>query len=196
MRTFSMFECVNNSNNLDDCKIVYFDTTGNIQSIENRIIQDSENIYVYFRTSDISIFLDGTTNIDDYHIIYKNDTMSYHIVRKDSKKLISIKNNFTKKLEIHKEPTIMIDITYRGFSFQLVEDILGQTELLKRLNQNFYVTLYEEPDFIIDTINLNYENLISGERYLIDYQHKYNKISMYITQELLKTYSLEDKRIA
>jgi len=188
-----MFECVNNSD--DDCKIVYFDVTGNIQSIENRVIQDSKNMYAYFKTSDISIFLDGSTNVDDYHIIYKKDTVSYQIIRKDSKKLISIKNNFIKKLEIDDEPTIMINITCGGFSFQLVEDILGQTELLKRLNQNFHITLFDEPDFIIDTINLNYENLISGEKYVINYRHKYKKISMYITQELLKTYSLEDKRI-
>ena len=189
-----MFECIKNIKDSDDYKIVYFDDNGIIESFENRVCSDSNNTYAYFKTSDISILLDGTRKIDDFHVIYKNDTVSYYIVQKDRKKPIHIKNNI-QKLETVSNPTIIIDIIDTGFSFQLAKDISVDTTLLAKLNQNFYITLQDEPDFIIDSINLNYENIISGEKYEINYVHKYNDISMYITEEILETYSIEDKRV-
>lgn len=188
-----MFECIKNLKDDCDYKIVYFDDNGGIESFENNILSDSNNKYAYFKTSDVSILLDGTRKIDDFHVIYKNDTVSYYIVQKD-KNIINI-TQCTKKLETVSNPTIIIDIIDTGFSFQLAKDILIDTTLLAKLNQNFYITLHEEPDFIIDSINLNYENIISGEKYEINYVHKYNDISMYITEEILKTYSIEDKRV-
>ena len=188
-----MFECIKNIKDSDDYKIVYFDDNGTIESFENRVCSDSNNKYAYFKTSDVSILLDGTRKIDDFHVIYKNDTVSYYIVQKD-KNIINI-TQCTKKLETVSNPTIIIDIIDTGFTFQLAKDISVDITLLVKLNQNFYITLQDEPDFIIDSINLNYENIISGEKYTINYIHKYDDISMYITEEILETYSIEDKRV-
>ena len=103
-----MFECIKNIKDSDDYKIVYFDDNGTIESFENRVCSDSNNTYAYFKTSDISILLDGTRKIDDFHVIYKNDTVSYYIVQKD-KNIINI-TQCTKKLETVSNPTIIIDI--------------------------------------------------------------------------------------
>jgi hypothetical protein len=189
-----MFECIKTLKDSDDYKIVYFDDNGEIKSFENAILADSNNTYAYFKISDISMLLDGAQKIDDFHVIYKKDTLSYYVVKKDRKHVISIKNNI-QKLEPRDNPTIVIDIIDSGFSFQLTKNILVETTLIAKLNQNFYITLLDEPDFIIDILNLNYEKLISGEKYTINYIHKYNDISMYITEEILETYSIEDKRV-
>ena len=189
-----MFECIKTLKDSDDYKIVYFDDNGEIKSFENAILADSNNTYAYFKISDISMLLDGAQKIDDFHVIYKKDTLSYYVVKKDRKRSISIKNNI-QKLEPRDNPTIVIDIIDSGFSFQLTKNILVETTLLAKLNQNFYITLLDEPDFIIDIVNLNYEKLISGEKYTINYIHKYNDTSIYITEEILETYSIEDKRV-
>ena len=80
-----MFECIKTLTDSDDYKIVYFGDNGEIKSFENAILKDSNTTYAHFKISDISMLLDGTQKIDDFHVIYKKDTLSYYIVKKDKK---------------------------------------------------------------------------------------------------------------
>lgn len=177
-------------------KIVYFDEKGNIQSLENRVDETSTYHYAYFLFSDIQGFVDGTKRFIDYKVVYHKDTLDHSIELAGKKKYATTNNlNILYKVKKEHDPEVVISIKENSISFVATKKLSDffveddtDTVILGMKNHPFYITLKDEPSFLLETLNVPFSKLLTGKEYTINYEHKYD-ISIY-TKSIFDKYSL------
>ncbi len=184
-------------------KVVYFDSYGEIISFENRVDKTNDNDYAHFMVDDIMGFLDGSIVSNNYKVMYSKNKVRYSIVKKDNSDIHTILkfDNHISLIEYHSYPEINIYITDSGFDIHATDKLKkffnndpDQQQIIKNSKSHtFYVTLKNEPGLLVDTISLDYSKILSGKKQTINYEHKYNEISLY-TNFTFDVYSIEDIR--
>tara|TARA_R110001606_G_scaffold15699_2_gene64038 strand:+ start:4962 stop:5561 length:600 start_codon:yes stop_codon:yes gene_type:complete len=182
-------------------KIVYFNENGYITSFENRIDEKSTNEFEYFLLSDVENFLNNKWNIKDYNVVFQKDTLRYAIKRNPKKTFVAMHNTsnlITQISDISDNPDIIITLTNTGFTIHataklkqfFVTDQSTEVTIMRSNTHKFYITLKDCPDFLLDTVEIRFADILSGKEITINYEHKYN-ISIY-TNQIFELYSLGD----
>ena len=177
-------------------KIVYFDEKGSIKSLENRVDENSTYHYAYFLFSDLVGFIDGTKRTIDYKVVYHKDTLDYSIELAGKKKYSTTNNlNILSKVQKCYDPEVVVQIKENEITFTATHklsdffvDDESDTVILGMKSHPFYIILKDEPNFLLDTLNIEFSKLLTGREYTINYEHKYD-ISIY-TKSIFNKYSL------
>ena len=195
-----MIYCINNIEWDTEFKIVYFDTDGSIISFANRVDEKSTYEYEYFLLDDIIDFMNGTLKHTNYKVVFQQDRLIYAIERISSSTFVTTNAlyHFSNKIEYSDNPDILIKLTSTGLTIQatkklgdfFIEDRSTDITILQSTSHAFYITLKDQPDFLLDTTNIRFADILSGEEIAINYEHKYN-ISIY-TNRVFDIYSLGD----
>lgn len=177
-------------------RYVYFDSDGVITSISLRKDDSNDNSFAYFEFDAVRDFLEGTKKFSDFAVTKTNNPIVFEIVRRNADvRQRSVKNQIN-KITYHEDPDIHITITDNTLEIEASEDLINRSNVRKNQSVTlsgsdshpFFITLKDRPDFIISTILIKFSDILSGEKTVINYEHKY-EVSVY-TKKYFDTYSL------
>lgn len=180
-------------------KVIHFDDRGVILSIDNRISEEPGVQHAYFEIKDIMGLVVGTERLRDYKVFYDSKTLDHHLKKLTSEEYKS--NNLTtyvKKIERTDNPEVIVKIVDDGITIRatdllrdyFVPDASEKVKIGGKLDHRFYITLKDEPEFIIEDLKIKFSEILTGKEIHINYEHKYD-ISVY-TRYVFSTYSLGD----
>lgn len=177
-------------------RYVYFDSDGVITSISLRKDDSNDNSFAYFEFDDVRDFLEGTKKFSDFAVTKTNNPIVFEIVKRNADvRQRSVKNQIN-KITYHEDPDIHITITDSTLEIEASEDLINRSNVRKNQSVTlsgsdshpFFITHKDRPDFIISTILIKFSDILSGEKTVINYEHKY-EVSVY-TKKYFDTYSL------
>ena len=177
-------------------RYVYFDNSGTITSITNRVSEDANEIYAIFDFDDILPFIDGTAKFTDYTVSRTDNPLVYEIVKHKVKLKQRNAESQISKITDCKDADIMIEYKDSSIEFSVDLSLVEKSKVSK--NQSvviagtdehpFFVTHKDRPEFLIDMVMVKFSDLLCGEKVVINCDYKYD-ISIY-TRKYFDSYSL------
>lgn len=177
-------------------RYVYFDNSGTITSITNRVSEDANEIYAIFDFDDILPFIDGTVKFTDYTVSRTDNPLVYEIVKHKVKLKQRNAESQISKITDCKDADIMIEYKDSSIEFSVDLSLVEKSKVSK--NQSvviagtdehpFFVTHKDRPEFLIDMVMVKFSDLLCGEKVVINCDYKYD-ISIY-TRKYFDSYSL------
>lgn len=178
-----------------DTRAVFFDTSGMIFKISNRVEEDNTN-FAWFKVEDIKPFIVGEFKFSDYAVVRTSNPLLYEIKKKKidlktrniDSNIVKIENSENPDLIVTvKDDTIIIEASKELIKKSNVSD--GQVvKLAGNAYHPFFITHIDRPDFLISTEMIRFSELLSGEKVIIKYEYKYD-VSVY-TRKYFDNYSL------
>lgn len=177
-------------------RAVYFDDEGVITSISGRAEEDGK--FVWFKFEDVLPFLDGEYKFSDYVVSRTSDPRIYEIV----KKKVDIKRREIgtqlHKIESVATAEILIECAGDSIHFTVSDDIresLGdvsaeqEVKIAGSTSHPFFITIKDKPEFLLDTLLVNFTDLVRTGGTTIDIGVNTRNISIY-TKKYFETYSM------
>lgn len=177
-------------------RYVYFDSDGIITSISLRKDDNNDKSFAYFEFDDVRDFLEGNKRFSDFAVTKTSNPIIFEIVKRNANvRQRNVKNQIN-KITYHVDPDIHVTITDNTLEIEASEDLINRSNVRKNQSVTlsgsdshpFFITHKDRPDFIISTILVKFSDILSGEKTVINYEHKY-EVSVY-TKKYFDTYSL------
>ena len=180
----------------NNTRYVYFDDGGVIMSITGRELESNSGNFAYFNIEDISNFLNGTYKFSDYTVVRTSNPLVFEIIKKKVNIRTRNAENQIHKIVKSDETGIIVEITETSIQIYASDTLINSTNVKENqkvsvagtTHHPFFITHKDKPNFIIDTVFVDFGKLLSGVKTIINYEHKYD-ISVY-TKKYFDTYSL------
>jgi hypothetical protein len=179
-------------------RAVFFTDDGVITKISSLSEKEANLNFAWFALKDVLPFLDGVYKFSDY-IVTKTKNPLIHEIKKKS---VDFKQRSADRL-IHKISTcndseIVIKLDNTSIKIMASDGVLNEFDV--NVNNDvkisgyethiFYVTLKDNPDFVLQTIEVPFNKLLSGEVIETECVKETSSVSLY-TKRVFNSYSLE-----
>lgn len=177
-------------------RAVYFNDDGIITSITGRVDENNTDMFAFFEIETVMPFIEGTYKFTDYTVKRTDNPLIFEIIkRKVNIKQRNVENQIAKIIEVE-DADINVEITDDAIVISASAGLVDKSDVDS--NQDvivagatvhpFFITHKDKPEFLISTELVKFSELLSGEKTVINYEHKYD-ISVY-TRRYFDSYSL------
>lgn len=179
-------------------RYVYFTDEGHIRQITSSEDKTSSDNWALFELQDLIPLIDGTYRFIDYTVSRTKNPLEYEIKKvKVEYKSRTIGNQIT-KISSCDDAEIVIRYKNGVMSFNTSDSVVknsgvtfGQEVKISGADVHpFFVTVKDRPDFILETIEVSFSDILVGNKVDIKLKHPIKDIGVY-TRPYFNTYSLE-----
>lgn len=183
-------------------RIVYFTEVGNIKQIlaaPKEDVPDNERC-AWFSLKSVAPFLNGQEGLTKYKVV-KRDSGGYDIVKRKATLPNIVRLN--QIFEIKDSGDADVSLTIHDGEMKIVasEEIIDAYKhnpthkkivILNETHHSFYITVKNRPEFLIETIQIELDDLVRGVECKAPFNHDINNVSIR-TRRFFDTYSVETK---
>lgn len=179
---------------IDNNYLIYFDkSTGAILSITNEE-RPGVDSFIKMPYDDVKLFLEGKQNFNDFKIVFEKDQITLVSAK------VSTDINFNSLIlvpvndDINCSLSIENHVDVKHWAFKIRDDVkIGLKQKILDVTLDFYVTLYQNKNYVFRTISITLDELVKKDRifipHLFDMESDKTQVSM-VTKKFFDTYNL------
>lgn len=178
-------------------RTVQFDDTGSITAISGKEPTDEDVSFASFEFADVRGFLIGDMQLSDYIVVQSANPLVFDIVKREIKMHSRSKSSSFHKVSHCNGSEVVILLENNKITVSASAEVVSEANvginnevtIAGKKVHDFYVTLKDNPNFVISKISVPFNYIFSGSTYEIETNFDKNEVSIY-TKKYFNTYSL------
>ena len=178
-------------------RCVKFGDNGEITSISSSYIEDDSS-YAWFSIADVLPFLSGEKKVSDFVVAKTKNPLVFSIIKREVEFTRRNNDNTFQKVSYCKDAEIMLSLKDEKLKVRASQSVLDETDvdinnevtIAGKKAQDIYVTMKDEPNFILGTISVPFNILLGGEVYEHNLPYSEDEVSFYL-RKYFNEYSME-----
>lgn len=178
-------------------RVVMFDDTGSIVTISGKDPDEQDVSFARFEFEAVRGFLNGEKRLSDYIVSQTSNPQIFEIVKRQVKMHSRSKSSSFHKVSYCNDPEVVLllennKITVTASDSVVEEadvDINNEVTIAGKKVHDFYITVRDNPNFVISKVSVPFNYIFSGNTYEIETNFSKDEVSIY-TKKYFNSYSL------